>query len=168
MKVARRTDLSATPEQRRALRELARSPARGEADRARGILLSLERRASGEIGDVLGVKANTVRVWRMAFRSGGVEALRARPRPGRSAWKSPVALEVVEDVLGGSIVNRTIWTLPRLQRVIRERTGISISKSRLSVVMRKKGAFGVGGHGTRCADARTRKRSTGRALGSSS
>lgn len=168
MRVARRTSLSATPEQREALRELARSRARDEADRARGILLSLERRTGGEIGDVLGVKANTVRVWRMAFRREGVEALRTRPRPGPRAWKSPVALAVVEDLLGGTIVNRTIWTLPRLQRAIRERTGVSISKSRLSVVMRKKGASGVGDPGTPCAGARTRKRSSGPALGSNS
>lgn len=166
MKVARRTSLSATPEQREALRELARSRVRAEADRARGVVLSLERRTGGEIGGVLGVKANTVRVWRMAFRGGGVEALRTRPRPGPRAWKSAVALEVVEDLLGGSIVNRTVWTLPRLQRAIQERTGVSISKSRLSVVMRKKGASGVGGPGTRCAGARTRKRSSGPALGS--
>ncbi len=166
--MARRTRLSATPEQRGALRELARSAERGEADRGRGILLSLERRSGGEIGAVLGVKANTVRVWRMAFRRGAVAALRTRPRRGRRAWKSPAALAVVEDILGGSVVNRTVWTLPRLQRAIRERTGVSISKSRLSVVMRKKGASGAGGPGTPCAGARTRKRSTARACGSSS
>ncbi len=157
-----RTSISATAEQRESLAGLARSADRREADRARAILWSLERRPGEEIGCALGVKANTVRKWRVGFRKGGVAALRSRPHPGRASWKSPAALRVVEEVLAEPVVNGANWTLPRLQRVIEERTGVCISKSRLSVVLRKKGASGAGARGTPCVAARTPRRLIGR------
>jgi len=58
------------------------------------------------------------------------------------------ALLVVAEVLSGPGADRPNWTLPRLQGEIERRTGVSISKSRLSVVMRKKGGSGGGGPGT--------------------
>ena len=88
--------------------------------------------------------------------------MRSRPHPGRAPWKSPAALRVVEEVLAEPVVNGANWTLPRLQRVIEERTGVCISKSRLSVVLRKKGASGAGARGTACAAARTPRRLIGR------
>ncbi len=155
-----RTSISATAEQREALAGLARSAHRAEADRARAILWSLERRTGEEIGGLVGVKANTVRKWRVRFRNHGVDGLRARPHPGRAPWKSPAALRVAEEVLAEPVVNGPNWTLPRLRRVIAERTGVEISKSRLSVVLRKKGASSADARATRCAAARTRKRSS--------
>lgn len=158
-KMVGRTSLSATAEERDGLLALARSADRREADRARAILWSLERQTGEEIGRALGVKANTVRKWRVGFRTRGVAGLRSKPHPGRAPWKSPAALRVVEEVLAAPVVNGANWTLPRLKRVIEERTGVCISKSRLSVVMRKKGASGGGARGTRCAVARTARRS---------
>ena len=155
-----RTSLSATAEQREALAGLARSAHRAEADRARAILWSLERRTGEEIGGRVGVTANTVRKWRVGFRDHGVDGLRARPHPGRAPWKSPAALRVANEVLAEPVVNGANWTLPRLRRVIAERTGVEISKSRLSVVLRKKGASSAAARATRCAAARTRQRSS--------
>ena len=60
------------------------------------------------------------------------------------------------------VVNGVNWTLPRLQRVIKERTGVGISKSSLSVVLREQGASGAGARGTRCAAAKTPRRLTAR------
>ena len=65
--------------------------------------------------------------------------MRSRPHPGRAPWKSPAALRVVEEVLAEPVVNGVNWTLPRLQRVIKERIGVGISKSRLSVGCEKRG-----------------------------
>ena len=148
-----RTRLTVTDEQRAALDELARSPDRAEADRARAIVWSVEGRTGGVIGGLLGVEADTVRQWRRRFRAGGDErrrrsSLRTRPKPGKAAWKSPAALAVVKELLAGPVANRPNWTLPRLQRAVRERTGIDISASRLSVVMREKGALSAAGRGT--------------------
>jgi transposase len=143
-----RTRLTVTDEQRAALDELARSSDRAEADRARAIVWSVEGRTGGVIGGLLGVEADTVRQWRRRFRAGGVAALRTRPKPGKKAWKSPAALAVVQELLTDPVANRPNWTLPRLQHEVHERTGLRISTSRLSVVMRQRGALSAAGRGT--------------------
>ena len=56
------------------LRGLSKSEHRGEADRARALLLTLEGRQAGEIAAVLGVHVGTVRNWRGCFGHGGAAA----------------------------------------------------------------------------------------------
>ena len=155
-----RTRLTVTDEQRRALDVLARSPDRAEADRARAILWSSQSHSGGMIGARLDVQADTVRQWRRRFRAGGVAALRTRPKPGKVARKSPAALAVIQELLAGPIANRPNWTLPRLQREVRERTGIAISTSWLSVIMREKGILSAAGHAIVSSTARTRRPSS--------
>jgi transposase len=160
-----RTRLAATDEERAALEQLARSADRTEADRARAILWSSEGRTGAVIGQWLGVRADTVRQWRRRFRAGGVAALRTRPKPGKVPWKSRAALAVIEELLAVPLAQRPNWTLPRLQRTVRERAGISISPSRLSVVMRQKGLSVAADRATRCKDDRTRRPWTGPGCG---
>jgi transposase len=156
-----RTRLSVSDEERAALEQLARSADRAEADRARAVLWSSAGRTGAVIGPLLGVQADTVRQWRRRFRARGVAALRARPKPGKVPWKSRAALAVIEDLLALPLAQRPNWTLPRLQRVVHERTGIAISPSRLSVVMREKGISVGAGHATRSKADRTPRRWTG-------
>lgn len=156
-----RTRLSATDEERVALEQLARSADRAEADRARAILWSSAGRIGTVIGGLLGVRADTVRQWRRRFRAGGVAALRTRPKPGKVPWKSRAALAVIQELLAAPLAQRPNWTLPRLQRAVRERAGIGISPSRLSVVMRQKGISVGADRATRCKDDRTRRPWTG-------
>jgi transposase len=151
-----RTRLVVTAEERSELEALAASADRAEADRARAILRSGEGQTGETIGWMLGVRADTVRHWRRRFREGGVVALRSRPRPGKAAWKSPAALAVVEELLAAPIAGRGNWTLPRLRRAVEARIGITISTSRLSVVMRQKGLSVAGGHATASRVGRTR------------
>lgn len=143
-----RSPVTATGEQRRALRELAGSRDRGEADRARAILLTLEGWTSGEIGQAYAVREDTVRLWRSDFAKGGVAALRRRLAPGPEPIKAAAALKVAAEVLSEPVADRTNWTLPRLAGEIERREGVSISRSRLSVVLRKKGAFASVARGT--------------------
>ena len=56
-----RSRLTVTDEQRAALNDLARSPDRAEADRARALLWSSQGHSGGAIGARLGVQADTVR-----------------------------------------------------------------------------------------------------------
>jgi transposase len=63
--------------------------------------------------------------------------------------KARAALSVIETVLAPGVSNRPNWTLPRLQDEIERQTGQRISKSRLSVVMRKKGVSAGAGRATR-------------------
>src|SRR3954468_13921756 len=139
----------ASEEQRRALMALSRSRDRGEADRARAILLTLLGWASGQIAQAFGVREDTVRFWRSAFRTGGIAALKTAVAPGPVPVKAACALAVAEEVLSGPVADRPNWTLPRLADEIEKRSGMRISRSRLSVVLRQKGISAGGGPATR-------------------
>jgi transposase len=137
--MAGKSPVAATEEQRRALIALSRSGDRGEADRARAILLTLLGWTSGQIAEAFGVREDTVRFWRSAFVTGGIEALRKSVAPGPAPVKAECALAVADEVLSGPVADRSNWTLPRLADEIERRAGVRISSSRLSVVLRQKG-----------------------------
>src|SRR5918912_1353095 len=137
--MAGKSPLTADEEQRSALIALSRSRDRGEADRARAIVLTLLGWTSGQIAEAFGVREDTVRVWRSAFLTGGIEALKKSVAPGPAPVKAERALAVAEEVLSGPVADRPNWTLPRLADEIEKRSGVRISHSRLSVVLRQKG-----------------------------
>src|SRR5215208_1890289 len=69
-----KSKLTADGAEQAVLRDLSKSEHRGEADRARAILLMLEGRRAEEIAAVLGVHISTVRNWRGYFAHGGAAA----------------------------------------------------------------------------------------------
>ncbi len=137
--MAGRSPIAATEEQRRALMALSRSRDRGEADRARAILLTLLGWTSGQIAEAFGVREDTVRVWRSAFMTGGIEVLKTSVAPGPAPVKAECALAIAKEVLSGPVADCPNWTLPRLADEIERRSGVRLSSSRLSVVLRPKG-----------------------------
>src|SRR5215210_4471269 len=137
--MAGKSPVAADEEHRSALITLSRSRDRGEADRARAILLTLSGWTGSQIAEAFGVREDTVRFWRSAFRTGGVEALKTAVAPGPVPVKAACALAVAEEVLSGPVADRPNWTLPRLADEIEKRSGMRISRSRLSVVLRQKG-----------------------------
>ena len=137
--MAGKSSVVADEEQRRALIVLSRSRDRGEADRARAILLTLSGWTGGPIAEAFGVREDTVRGWRSAFMTGGIEALKTSVAPGPAPVKAQAAWAVAEEVLSGPVADRPNWTLPRLADEIERRAGLRISSSRLSVVLRQKG-----------------------------
>lgn len=143
-----RSWIVASAEQRVELRVLAGSSDREEADRARAILLSPEGWTSERIASAFCVQPDSVRHWRRIFGREGVAGLRARTALGPDPAKARAALSVIEVVLAPGVSERPNWTLPRLADEIEKRTGERISKSRLSVVL-KKGASPGAGRGTR-------------------
>lgn len=143
-----RSWIVATAEEREELRDMAGSADREEADRARAILLSLEGWTSERIAAAFCAKPDSVRHWRWIFGREGVAGLRARTALGPDPVKARAALSVIEAVLAPGVSDRPNWTLPRLADEIEKRTGERISKSRLSVVL-KKGALPGAGRGTR-------------------
>lgn len=64
-----KSSLRVTAEQREGLERLAQSADWEEADRARGILLSMSGWTSREIGEALRVREDTVRGWRSCGRA---------------------------------------------------------------------------------------------------
>ena len=77
-----KSPVAASDEQRVALTALAGSRDRGEADRARAVLLTLSGWSSPQIAEAFGVREDTVRLWRSVFGRGGVDALKASIAPG--------------------------------------------------------------------------------------
>ena len=147
--MAGRSPVVADEEQKRGLAALGRSRERGEADRARAILLTLAGWTSPAIAAAFGVREDTVRLWRSAFMAGGVAALRTRPPPGPTPVKAERALAVAEQVLAAPVADRPNWTLPRLAGEIERRTGLRISRSHLSMVLRQRGRSDGGDPATR-------------------
>jgi transposase len=139
-----RSWIVATAVQRVELCDVAGSSDREEADRARAILLSLDGWTSDRIASAFCVQPDSVRHWRWIFGREGVAGLRARKAPGPEPVKARAALSVIEEVLAPGVSERPNWTLPRLAEEIEKRTGKRISKSRLSVVLKKGALPGVG------------------------
>lgn len=141
--MAGRSSLAAGAEQVAALRELAKSPERGEADRARAVLLTLSGWTAPEIGEAFGVGEDSVRRWRAWFARGGVEALRSTVAPGPSPERGERALAVARELLAAPVQDRPNWTLPRLLTEVEARTGLRVSASHLSVLLRKGASAGA-------------------------
>jgi hypothetical protein len=93
--MAGKAPVAASDEQKAALRALAGSRDRGEADRARAVLLTLSGWTSPRIAEAFGVREDTVRLWRSDFARGGVAALKTSPAPGPAPVKAEAALRVV-------------------------------------------------------------------------
>jgi len=144
-----KSPLRATLEQRAGLKAMAGGADRAEADRARAVLLTLSGWTSARIAEAFGVREDTVRLWRSDFLAGGVEALKARVAPGPLPVKADAALKVAGPLLAAPVADRTNWTLARLAEEIERREGVTISRSQLSKVLRKKGGSASGGHDTR-------------------
>lgn len=141
--MAGKSPVTASEEQRVALQALAVSRDRGEADRARAVLLTLSGWSSPRIAQAFGVREDTVRLWRSDFGRGGVAALKSSPAPGPVPVKTEAALRVATPLLEAPVADRHNWTLARLIGEIAAREGVTISKSRLSKVLRKKSFAGA-------------------------
>lgn len=147
--MAGKSPVTATDEQRAALKLMAHSADRAEADRARAVLLTLGGWTSADIAEAFRVREDTVRLWRSEFMNGGVDALRMHVAPGPLPFKAQAALRVAEPLLSAPVADRPNWTLVRLVEEIKNREGVTISRSQLSKVLRKKGGFASGDRGTR-------------------
>ena len=108
-------------------------------------------RVSEDRTAIFGVRVDTVRLWRSDFMRGGIDALKASVAPGPVPLKAEAALRVAGPLLSQPVADRTNWTLARLADEIAAREHISISRSQLSKVLRKKGDFASGDRGTRRA-----------------
>jgi transposase len=147
--MAGRSPVAVTDDQRAALKTLAGGADRAEADRARAILLTLTGWTSARIAEAFGVREDTVRLWRSDFMRGGVDGLKASVAPGPVPVKAAAALKVAEPLLSAPVADRTNWTLARLVEEIARRETVTISRSQLSKVLRKKGVFAGADRGTR-------------------
>ena len=152
-----KSTLTADAAEQAALRALSKSEQRGEADRARAILLTLEGRRAEEIAAVLGVHISTVHNWRGYFVHGGVAGLRRRTAPGRQATIGPHAGAIAAAILSEDTRHDGGWTLGRLSAEITRRGGPAISPRWLSHQLRQGGLPSVA-RATPSKAARTKRR----------
>jgi len=134
--MAGQSRLTASVEQRTALKAMAGGTDRAEVDRARAIVLTLDGVTSPRIAEAFGVRDDTVRPWRCDFMRGGADALKTHPAPGSAPVKAEAALRVAGPLLSAPVADRTNWTLARLAEEIAQREGVTISRSQLSKVLR--------------------------------
>ena len=146
--MAGKSPLTASTEQKQGLEALAASRDRGEADRARAVLLTLRGWTSRRIAEAFAVREDTVRLWRSDFMRGGFEALKASIAPGPVPVKTEAALRVITPLLEAPVADRPNWTIPRLIAEIKTPEGVAIGRSQLSKALRKKSSAGAG-RGTR-------------------
>jgi len=142
--MAGKSPLTASTEQKQELEALAASRDRGEADRARAVLLTLRGWTSRRIAEAFAVREDTVRLWRSDFMRGGFEALKASIAPGPVPVKTEAALRVITPLLEAPVADRPNWTIPRLIAEIKTREGVAIGRSQLSKALRKKSSAGAG------------------------
>jgi transposase len=161
-----KSKLTADAAEQGALRSLSKSEQRGEADRARAILLTLEGRRAEEIATILGGHVSTVRNWRGYFAHGGVAGLRRRKAPGRQATIGPHAGAIAAAILTDDTRHDGGWTLGRLCTEIARRGGPAISPRWLSHQLRQRGLPSVG-RATPSKGGRIQQRSRRTAHGSS-
>src|SRR5450432_7503 len=110
-----KSPLAASAEQRDGLRRLAVSANRAEADRARAILLSLSGWKSAAIGEVFGVREDTVRDWRSTFMREGLAGIERHPAHGCPPVKAQAAL-ARPPALAASSAEGAGRIAPRLRR----------------------------------------------------
>lgn len=137
-KIPGKSPVIASEEQKGALEDLAYSRNRGEADRARAILLTLGGWTSAQIAGVLRVRADTVRFWRGAFARRGIDAIKSSVYTGPPPVKTEAALRVCASLFEAAAGRRARWTQTRLIGEIKRREGVDISRSQLSKALRKK------------------------------
>jgi len=126
---------SAPADQRAELALLANSRERGEADRARALLLmlTLVGLTSGRIVQAFGVREGTVRPGRSDFMRGGVEVLKATVAQGPSPVKTAAVLRVATPLLTEPVAAPTCPTGRFPGRAPRSgRASASVSASRSS------------------------------------
>ena len=118
-----RSPVSATDDQRAALTALASSRERGEADRARAVLLTLAGWTSPRIAEAFCVREDTVRLWRSDFVRDGAGALKASVAPGPAPVKSEAALRVATPLLKAPVADHAALS-DELKDHVKQRIGV--------------------------------------------
>ena len=87
--------------------------------------LILEDREVGEIVEILGVSVSSVKRWRRAVEKGGMDALKAKPHPGRTPrLNAKQKRQLVEILLAGprkAGYQNDFWTCRRIAEVVAQR-----------------------------------------------
>ena len=121
----------------------AGSPQALQHRRERAMRLLDEGREPHEVASMLKVDRRTVRRWRAAWRRDGLEALRAKPSPGRLSKLSDQDKAKLEKLLleGAQAAGfpTDLWTCRRIAWAIKERFGVRYHVDHVGRLMRGMG-----------------------------
>lgn len=114
-----------------------------EARRKLAIRKVLDGRTQADVADFLGVHPVTVAKWMAAYRTGGDEAVAAKPIPGRPRFLTDDQEAEVRSWLlqkPTAFGFRTdLWTAARVAQLIRDRLGVAFHPSYLREWLSKRG-----------------------------
>jgi len=91
------------------------------------------------VAGLLGVHLSSVKRWKKAWKSGGVEALAAKPHPGgTSKLSKQQKQELVEILVAGPLAagyRTDLWTCSRVAEVVRKKFRVQYDPGHLSRVL---------------------------------
>jgi len=119
------------------------SPESLERRRWRAISLYQEGLQPVEIARRVRVDRRSVRRWKAAFLTGGREAIRAKPLPGRPAKLNQAAKKLLERLLLGGAravgYSTDLWTCPSVAQVIQKTFGVRYHVDHIGRLLRSLG-----------------------------
>jgi len=96
-----------------------------------------------EVAGLVGAAPSSVSRWKAALEEGGLEALAAKPHPGRPARMTPEQKETLEAILlqgpRAAGFATDLWTLPRVAQVIEANIGVSYHPGHVWYILRDMG-----------------------------
>jgi len=105
--------------------------------------LLLEGKGVREVGRLVGVAPSAVLGWKRKLEEGGMEALRAKPHPGRPARLTAKEKQELESVLlKGAVAAGSptdLWTLPRVAQAIEAHFGVGCHPGHVWYILRDMG-----------------------------
>lgn len=102
-----------------------------------------EGKAINEVARIVKASPSSVYRWKCAIEQGGLDALKAKPQPGRKPWlNSAQKKQLVKVLLRGardSGYTNDLWTCPRVAKVIEERFGVKYNPRYVWYILRRLG-----------------------------
>lgn len=96
-----------------------------------------------EVAAAVGASESSVKRWRQAVRQGGLDALKAKPQPGKKPrLNAAQKRELVQILLGGARASgfpNELWTCPRVAQVIEQRFGVRYHEAHVWKILRQLG-----------------------------
>ena len=119
------------------------SPAELEARRMLAGRLILAGKKNGEVALILGVSLSAVKRWRRAVEKGGMDALKAKPHPGRTPrMTARQKRQLVQMLLAGprkAGYANDFWTCGRIADLLAKRFGVRYHPDYIGPLLHKLG-----------------------------
>ena len=105
--------------------------------------LLLEGSDVGEVAELVGASVSSAKRWRQAVEKGGLEALKAKPHPGRKPRLTAKQKQrLVEILLAGPLkagYHNDLWTCKRVAEVIAKKIGVVYHPDHVWKILRSLG-----------------------------